>query len=281
MECRTPLAPGVACDAHPRAKPLDLANAQQRNRAVDAVWGPPHLRKRQLAKAGGAGGGMGGLFEGCGEGCSGVGDGLSGEAAIAVLVIMIAAFAAIAVYYVIKWIAYQVRAWRERPRPVGVRWKPHRGHHVLRATISAAQETVAPLSYEACAAWGVVLTNKRAVGGKVVLRDGGTGGLSLTLDDGRVLEVPAGRVRVVGTGTDLDANPAYLKTIDPGYSSVEPHPVVPFDTAHEIRFAVGDQVEIIGGLVEQFDPDGKGGYRDMPATRWTLDGVCTLVRAAR
>lgn len=279
MECRTALAPGERCDAHPRATPLDLAAVEARGLAAHRVWGPPHVSVRKVAQVGGAGGGAGGLFESC-EGCDASNLELSGEGAAALLVIIIAAFAAVALYYLIKYIVYAVRSYRERPRPAGSSWKPLRPRRALRGKVRSAVGTKAPFSGIACAAWGVVVQHERTTGGPFMLRDGATAGMEIELDDGRVMSIPAGRVRVDGNGSKENVTEAYLRGIDPSYVANEERPVIPVDEAREVRLALGEAVEIIGGLEERFDPNAPAGYRDAPGTMLVVAGTPTLVRIA-
>jgi len=275
MDCRTALAPGDTCDAHPKAKTLDLNDANQRRRAVDLVWGPPHLRGRQIAKAGSVGGGAGGLFEGC-QACD-IGGDIGGEAAVAILVIIVAAIAAVLLYYLVKWIVHAIRNYRARPRPAGSAWRPHRPTRTLRGKITEASQVRAPLTDQACAAWGVTITHDRTTGGPVMLRDGRTAGMTLLFDDGRTVRIPEGRVRFGVLGSEEKPRTDYLQRIDPEYSENEEQPVIPVDEAHEVRLEIGDTVEIIGGLEEKFDANAPAGYRDAPPTQLAVSGTPTLV----
>lgn len=284
LQCRTALAAGEQCDAHPRAVPVDLADARQRGRALDAVWGPPHVRAKQTASAGAAGGTAGGIAEGCGASCEGCGElgnlgKGSGEALVAVLVIIAAAVVAILLYYLIKHLIHAIRRYRARPKPRGSRWHPSPSTRVLRGTITDATPTTAPLSETPCAAWSVVIGVDRASEGPIMLRDGATAGLMLTLDDGRTVSIPAGRIRVHADGTKYDVRDEYLRRIDPEYTRTDATPVIPAERAREARLVVGDKVEIISGLAERFDPNAPAGYREAPQTQLVIEGVPTLVRA--
>jgi len=279
LDCRTALTPGESCDAHPRARAVDLANPADRNRALDAVWGPPHLRMRTAAKAGGLGGGAGGIFEGCG-GCGELGS-IEGEAAVALLVVVVAAFVAIGLYLLIKHIVYWIREYRARPRPAGSAWKPLHPQRTVRGTIVAVTggETIAPLTATPCAAWGLVLEHDRATGGRVMLRDGETRGMTIRLDDGRTLELPAGRVRVDGKVTETrSASAGLLKTIDPHHVAHDERAILANDDGHETRLAVGDALEITGGLVEQFATNAPATFRESAPTELVLAGVPSLRR---
>jgi hypothetical protein len=273
LECRTALSPNERCDAHPRAAVVNLADPQQRGRAIHTVWGPPHVRARQAATAGGVGGGLGGIFEGCGA-CD-LGGGLDGEAALVVIGIVIVAFAAILIYYLVKRIVHWVRVYRARPRPTGSAWKPPQPRKTLRGKVRDAVGLQAPLTFTACAAWGVVFSHDRAVNGRVTLRDGATAGLTIETDDGRTVTIPAGRVRLEGDGGRESVDEAYLRRIDREYADNAASPI-PYDEAREVRLAVGDAVEITGGLEERFDPNAAAGYREAAATMLVVAGVPTL-----
>lgn len=277
MECRTALAPGERCDAHPKSLTLDLGDPAQRTRALDVVWGPPHLRARRAAQVGAAGGTAGGLFEGCsisscGD-CAGVD--LSGEALVAILVIAVAAIVAIALYFLIKRIVYAIRAHNARVKPNGSRWQPSRVPR-MRGTIQNVTPSKAPLSGTECAAWGIVVTEGRSSGGPIMLRDGGTAGFTLALEDGRTVTIPAGRLRVVGSGEDESVRGDYLVSVDPQYTTGDATPVIPVDDAREVRLSAGDNVVVFGGIGERFDPNAPAGYRDAPKTLLVVEGVPIL-----
>lgn len=279
MECRTALAPGERCDAHPKALTLDLADPAQRTRALDVVWGPPHLRARRAAQVGAAGGTAGGLFEGCSLGscgdCAGVD--FSGEALVAILVIAAAAIVAVLLYFLIKRIVYAIRAHNARVKPTGSRWQPPR-RPLMRGTIQHVTATKAPLSGTECAAWSIVVTEGRSTGGPIMLRDGGTAGFTLALEDGRTVAIPAGRIRVTGRGEDESIGESYLASIDPSHTGGDATPVIPVDDAREVRLAAGDKVLVFGGLGERFDTNVPTGYRDAPPTIVVVEGVPVLGR---
>jgi hypothetical protein len=262
---------------HPRGKVLDLADPAQRTKAIDEVWGPPHVRARKVAQVGGAGGGGAGVFQSCGE-CGGCDiPEVSGEAAVVLLVIIAAAIAAVILYYLVKWIAHAIRNYRARPRPNGAPWKLPRGRHSLRGKIREATLGPAPFTGTPCAAWAVTITHDRTTNGPVMLRDGATAGLTLELDDGRTAQIPAGRVRIAARGDEAKVSIDYLRSIDRDYHDIEAHGVIVVDEGHEVRLAIGDAVEIVGGLEERFDPNAPGGYREAPATQLILSGTPTLV----
>lgn len=257
LVCRTALAPGETCDGGPHHKAVRLAEPAERAKALDRVWGPPHLRAKGVASATATGGGVGGLFEGCG-GCGDLAGG--GELGAVILVIVIAAIAFIAIWWISTRIAHAIRNHRARLRPQGaVALSTPRGS--IAGTVTRGE------------AWGVELRHDDALGSKVMLRDGATSGLQITVDDGRVLEVPAGRARVFGDGEKIDGAAA-ARRVDPAYRDQDNHAVIPWDRAEEVKLAVGDRVELYGALDQRPDPNAREvGYRDAAASILMPAGV--------
>jgi hypothetical protein len=261
LQCRTALAVGEPCDVSSNHRVVSLAEPSERARALDAVWGPPHLRAGKAAAVSGSGGAAGGLFEGCGA-CGDLGGG-GGEIGGIIVMILIVAIAAIAIWWITTRIVHAVRNHRARVRPQGAIALPVPRQRV-EGKVTAGE------------AWGIELTHGDALGSKVTLRDGGTPGFQLTLDDGKVIHVPAGRVRLDGEGAKVDGQAA-ARRADPEYREHDDHAVIPWERAEEVRVAVGDRVELLGPLDQRPDPDAlAGGYRDAAPSILVPAGIARL-----
>lgn len=120
----------------------------------------------------------------------------------------------------------------------------------------------------------------------VTLRDGRSETFEVHLDDGRVLEVPAGPVR-------LDAPRARWERIGDGEARLaaakhggidNPHDVgrpevdpFPFESAFHIEIRLGDRLQVVGqteAIME--DVDAEGSYRSAPGRRLRPRGVPRL-----
>jgi len=136
---------------------------------------------------------------------------------------------------------------------------------------------------------GLILECKRAFGSRVMLRDGRTGGLTLQLDDGSSVHIPAGPLRVEGPAALADhLTPSqvapFLRRVDPlrdQRDALSPPPPtedpIPWERALEINVKEGDRVELCGELDWEPDPQQPGGgYRSAPATIAVPRGPCLL-----
>lgn len=254
LTCRSRLESGEVCELHPHTA-VDLGTKAGRERLRQRVWGSPEARARlaEAAQAGAFAGGLGGL--GGLDGCFEVGAAIPG---LQILVPIVAVF--VVVFFLYSTIAWVVRTIRNRKRlpgqPSGVSaWSGKARTLPLSGTVSAAEpDGGAPLSDRRCVAWGVLLTGDDTAGsGPVLLRDGYTTGLEITLDDGRIVRVPRGRCRVVGpTGRHpRRAVDHYLTTmkfpLDSG-PDAETFPLFPADKAVEVLVSIGDRVHLRADL---------------------------------
>ena len=263
---------------------MRLAVPDERAHLLREIWGPPSARRRakQLAKAGGGGLGLGTLLQSC-DGCSGCDfGGLSGEAGAVVLVIVIAAIVFVLLYFVTKKIIEYVRRRQNRLRPHGAlrRALPmiRRGPSGL---VLEGQSLNAPASGASCLAWGIELRCARFLGGDVMLRDGRTAGFELRLDDGSLVRVPKGRVRLVGgfvqQRPEGESWRRYLDGLDPSPPADEPYPPFPHDAALEARLGSGQRVQIVSPLERaSADEAQAGGYRVAPKAVLEPSGIPIL-----
>ena len=268
------LARGEACDAGTghRVRELDVAGTEA---LVTEVWGPPPVRTqlRRTAKAGGSGAGAGGVLEACGQGCGeGCGSldvgGSLGEIAAVLMVILAAAVVAVVLYWAISRIVRYVRKRRNRPRPNGAPRRPARlaGHGPRGRIVAAGATLAAPLSGEACAAYGIRLDSKRFARGEVMLREAWTAGFEVELDDGTRARVPPGRVRFDAPRGARQVDDArarrHVEALAPVHGADPLENPFPFDRAYEVILREGDRVELLGQLEPRADATVEVGYRE-------------------
>ena len=254
LTCRARLESGEVCDLHPRTA-VDLGTEAGREKLRQRVWGSPEARARlrEATQAGALGGGLGGLsgLDGCFE----VGAAIPG---VQILVLVAAIFVGVFfVYSTVAWVVATIRRRKRLPGPsYGVSALSGKARTLpLSGTVSAAEpDGAAPLSDRRCVAWGVLLTGEDTAGsGPVLLRDGYTTGLEITLDDGRIVRVPSGRCRVVGSTRrhPRRAVDHYLTTmkfpLDSG-ADAKTFPLFPADKAVEVLVSVGDRVHLRADL---------------------------------
>ena len=271
LACRTMLEEGESCEGKKHVT-VSLANAAQRARLDDKVWGPDSRARaiRKAAKAGAGGGLAGGIAQNCG-GCdvlSGCGDlGSAGEGALALLAVVVAVvvFAGVAIlaWAIVKWI---VEWYRNRPKPQGALYKPPRpSSRAVRARgrVTSGNRIATPWAEGTATAWAFELFQRRVFGGGAMLREGRTGGFDVMLDDGRVLRVPAGRVHIASRLAKADVEgrrlDAYLAAADP--KREERASLFPYDFARATTIEPGTRIEILSDIEPKADDRAGHAYR--------------------
>lgn len=280
LDCRTVLGEGEPCDGGPKHRVAELSQPQARERWINEVWGPPSRRRRakQLAKAGGGGLGAGSALEGCG-GCAELGG--SGEVLAIIAAILVVALVVVVLYWVVVKIIEAIRAYRSRLKPYGAvtRVPRLRGGVVAGRVTGGAGMLKSPASGDPCRAFTIDLQCERFLKGATMLHDAMTAGFDVTLDDGRIARVPAGRVRLEGPTRriELSATAAvegHLATIDPGRNVADEFDPVPYDYVAETILKDGDRVEIFGDLDASPNPDAPAqDYRQPAAMMLSPKGV--------
>ena len=275
LACRSLFGKGETCDGGKGHAVVDVGIKKGRRALVRAVWGESaRLKAKEVARAGGTGAGIGtaGQALDCG-GCGGCGDlggaGDLGEVLIGILIVIAAAFVAIALYFVIKSIVLFVRRKMNEPRAKGALARPPElpAEGNLVGRVAGALELASPIAGEACLAYCVELVERRLVRRDVMLRDGMTCGFDVTLDDGRTVRVPAGRIHLEGSfdRASRSAKPSvepYVQAIDTQRVMDEALPPIPFDEVGELVLGPGDHVEIAAEVDTVADPTRATGYRD-------------------
>jgi len=272
LGCRSLLADGESCDGGPGHHVVDVATKKGRGALVDAVWGSgARLKGKEIARAGTTGAGVGGLGQAldCGS-CTGADVGSGGEALAILAVVLVAAAAAIALYFLVKVIVTFVRRKMSEPRASGASRQlppvPEAGKGV-RGRVAGVPELTAPISNETCLGYVAELTSQRLLTRHVMLREGRTCGFEVMLDDGRVVRVPAGRIHLEAererfSRADRPSAETWLEGIDRQSFANEPLAPVPFEESAEARLAPGDVVEVAPELDTVADPSRAAGYRD-------------------
>lgn len=277
LVCRTRLGVGEVCDLDPRHPVAALDTPAGRERAISAVWGPASARSqaRQLARAGAGGGVAGGAAEALGHGCTGCGElAGAGEAGAVIGVVLAIVAVALSAVILVWLIGKAVTAWQRRKhrlRPQGVpRALPVGVGAWVEGTVRARLHQGSFSGERDCVAWGLVALADEHRTGPVLLRDGRTEAFALALDDGRTVEVPAGRARVWSAGDapasareDLegDALRGLLGPLAKGEDEYDAP--APAARAESVLILPGDRVRLFG---EMAPVAGDGGYREAVST---------------
>ncbi|MEA2748829.1 MAG: hypothetical protein QOI41_2972 [Myxococcales bacterium] len=276
LGCRTLLANGETCGGKRGHLAAALDVPVDRARLDDEVWGPDsRARKiRQAAKVGASGGLFGGFFQGCSacdavQGLEGCGELASaGEGIVAVLLMIVAAavFAVVAALFAwaIMGLIRYIRQRMDKPKPHGALRKPPKaaGRANGAGTVAGNARLALPWKSGDCLAYALELHTKTAFGGGALLRDAMTAGFDVTLDDGRVVRIPPGRVTIVGklaeAAVDRERIDRFLGDIDPMH--VE-RTLFPYDYAKAVAIGPGDRIDVLGELERTADTTQGHGYR--------------------
>ena len=134
-------------------------------------------------------------------------------------------------------------------------------------TVKTGTPIATPWRAGNCLAYAFELHEKRIFGGGAMLRDAQTAGFEITLDDGRVLRVPKGRVRILGDrkGEDVekDRMTSFREEVDPRHGREDERVLFPFDHARALTIMPGDRVEVLGQV--ETSAGGSSGYRENAA----------------
>jgi len=270
MTCRTLLNEGESCSGK-RHQTADLGTTPGRSKIDDEVWGPDsRARKiRQATRAGAGGATIGGIFEGCDLGGGVSSCDVSGEAILGAIAVVIAmavlAVVAVVLWWIIKAIASVVRNAMDRPKPHGALLEPPKVKRVVagRGVVKSGTPVMTPWKAGSTFAYAMELYEDRVFGGGAMLRDAWAAGFDVTLDDGRTLRIPEGRVRILGkrekVSTDTSRVDAFLREIDTERTDGD-RSIFPYDHARAVTIDPGDHVEVLGD-VDITSGEGSSGYR--------------------
>lgn len=247
LECRTALGEDAVCDGGKSHRVVAADTPTGREALFDEVWGPSSLRRRarELAKAGGTGaaadscGDLGGCD--CGGGASDL-----GEAGAIILGLILAFIVAVAIWWLVTKAIEYYRRKKAQLKPKGALLGPPRQPGAARFGVVRAARS-SPL-----AARSIELVQSKFGSNAVMLRYAQTDGLEIALDDGTVVLVPAGRIRLEGTRSTID-DPSFgvslvSAVVGPPLTDSHGYEVIPFDVAQAVDLVVGDRVAVYGPL---------------------------------
>jgi hypothetical protein len=167
------------------------------------------------------------------------------------------------------------RVWR-RDRPLGAATEPMVPLNAVgvRGRIDPGPTTPAPLGAGPAVGFALEVRHAEAAGSPVMLRDGASVGFTVAGEDGRVLLVPAGGLRIgprglrrlVRTRRHLDA---YLRAVAPDAGRPSPFPC---DEAHLAVLVPGDVVTVRAIASVRPDPRGTTAYREAPRSILVASG---------
>jgi len=272
LQCRTAYGEDETCPAK-RHETISIKEDPGRKKLDDEVWGPDSRARalRRMAKAGAGGGAAGGILKGgCGgcdvgglEGCSSVGE--LGEAALVILAIVAVGLVAIVLTRLIWKLIVYIRMRRDQPKPHGALLRPPKIARKVHAvgTVKTGQPSKTPWKAGSCLAYAMELHKKNLLGGGAMRRDAATAGIEIALDDGRVMRVPAGRIRLLGrlAKQDVDKH-RLLDSVDlAGHLTRDGREFFPYDHTLGLTLKSGDRVEVLGQIELAADPGAAGGYR--------------------
>ena len=217
---------------------------------------------------------FGGFFQGCNacdalqglEGCGNLAD--AGEGIVAVLLFVLAAAVFAIVAALVGWLVMALVRWirqrMDKPKPHGALRKPPKasGRSNGAGVVSGEARVALPWKRGSAVAYALELHTKSAFGGGALLRDAVTAGFDVTLDDGRRVRIPAGRVTMLGKLENADVErervDAFLGDIDALHAE---RTLFPYDHARAVAIEPGDRVEVLGELERTADTTQGHGYR--------------------
>lgn len=276
LACRTLLGPLETCSGGRQHVAVALDDPGGRKRLWDEVWGPDS-RARQLRRAvkAGAGGGIGSSVLDCaGAGCNPLDActvASSGAEVVAVLAVILLALVAALAIGLLVWLSArlveEIRERMDKPKPHGALLAPPkpRGDVQGRGIVKTGPGVPLPWKPGRAVAYAFELHEKRAFGGGAMLRDAATAGFEIELADGRVVRVPAGRLRILGKrgkeeAVERERLDAFLREAAPGDTG-EDRRLFPYEHVRALVLSPGDRVELLGDLEPSADPAAAHAYR--------------------
>jgi hypothetical protein len=265
LTCRTLYDEGESCPG-PKHATVSLRSEKGRRQLGDEVWGPDsRARKlRQATRAGAGGAGLGGLLNACDlaplDGCTGLGEGIA-----AILAMIVVALVATVLFHLTRALVRWIREKLDRPKPHGaLSGAPKPKHAVVAASgvVRSGTPLATPWKAGNALAYAMELFEKRVFGGGAMLRDARTAGFEVQLDDGRLLHVPAGRLRIVSRLEKVDVDRSRLGDVAAelgGRRDAAERALFPFDHARGLTVGPGDRVDVLGEV--ETSPDATTGYR--------------------
>lgn len=164
---------------------------------------------------------------------------------------------------------------RERDRPQGAATLPMVPVNAigLRGRIEEAATAAPPVGRRRGVGFALELRHREAAGSPVMLRDGASAGFAVAGEDGRVLVVPPGCLRMEGSGPPVRARrqvEAHLRALAPDAGPPSPFP---WDEVRVAVLAPGDRVTVRATASVRPDPRGTAGYREAPRSLLVASGA--------
>jgi hypothetical protein len=273
--CRRLVAPGVPC-AIDGAEVLDLGDASQRARMVDATWGTAAQRatlKRTAdqgfrAKRFASGAVVGGFTLGV---------------AFAAAASPPIAFFAATMGAIIG--GATARGGKLMMIPSGGIEMP-KWPRVGSGRVVGGESIVSPASDAPCLAWSLELRYQGSSGTRTTLRAGATRGFEVVLDGGDRVRVPAGPIWLDGPFAQLDGEDAtvddLIAWLDPDADADSDWKLFPFNIIAEQVLYANDRVDVLGVVEPRpINDDAARLYRDSPRTELVHPSLPVLRRAQR
>jgi hypothetical protein len=259
LDCRTALPRGAACDGGPEHRVVDLERQDGRQDYLREVWGPAsrQRRLRAIARASLVGSGVGALAQALECGSLDL-----GALTAALALVLIGALLFGAVSYVAGKIGDAARR-RRFLRPYGALYRPRLPPAAdVIIGIAEGKPLRSPLRGEPCLAFDIVLRSKYpgALGSNVLYREAGSDGLSVRLDTGEAVQIPAGRIRLVSSPgrPSAAARDRVLAHLPAGLGIAIEGELsdLPFDEAVEEVIRPGDRLAILSPVAQRELRDG-------------------------
>jgi hypothetical protein len=180
--------------------------------------------------------------------------------------------------------ALRQKVWRPGARlsPHGAAQRPAAigGGSALRGVAVGVPELRAPASGRPCLAYALSLQRRRSV----MLMAARTGPLTIQLEDGGTVEVPAGRLRMAGADEMVVGASGLLRrfllAIDPLRAQAVDLDPFPIGQVREAILVEGDRVEIESPVAARLGAErpGRDPYRERPVQIWSAALPCVLRR---
>ncbi len=166
---------------------------------------------------------------------------------------------------------------RERDRPLGAATAPMVPITAVgfRGRIEQAATAPVPLGDQRGVGFAVEVRHAEAAGSPIMLRDGATVGFTIAADDGRLLVVPPGGLRMPEgvPGEPVKNRPrieGYLRGLAPDAGLPSPFP---WDEVSMAVLAPGDAVTVRAVASVRPDPRGTTAYREAPRSILMASGA--------
>lgn len=245
LDCRVLLPVGERCELNARHEVVDLQRADGRAALRSAIWDAPRIRRFVTPETRVL------IFAGLGAALvlTALTFGAIG-ALIAFIAIIVMPGVVLGVLALIHH-SYRPALPRGTSPHMLLPWRRSK-----RGVVHGDSTIRAPLTGRPCIAYIVCYTASNYYGGDVMLVDCATGGFSVQLDDGRDVEIPAGRIRLEVPQSQAVADLALIHEHVERISQelrndgTEARPHLPYDSATEGLLGDGDRVELFCQLNE-------------------------------